>query len=122
MKFINISHTEYNQPFLDYDAIESATDISNFRPDAEQVRALKFNPQGGSLTSPVYDYPNGYDSDNDNVSDLIVAIRSGRLDKADVKRIKEQIENDAKSDKALHDSNALMSAIQSTLGVNTESN
>ncbi len=115
--FKNVANYDYVQPMLDYKNIESATDVSTFRPDAEQVRALKFNPQGGSNTSPVYDYPNGYDFETDNVSDLIVAIRSGRLDKADVKRLKEQIENEAKSDKALKDSNALMNAIQSTLGV-----
>lgn len=115
--FKNVANYDYIQPMLDYDSIESATDVSTFRPDAEQVRALKFNPAGGSSTTPVYDYPNGYDPEDDNVSDLIVAIRSGRLDKADVKRLMEEIENDAKSDKALKDSNALMSAIQSTLGV-----
>lgn len=92
-------------------------DESNFRPDAEQVRALKFNPAGGIAASPVYDYDDGKVPKDDKVTDTIVALRSGRLDKADVDKLKRDIGvTGSENAKALKDAK-LRDAVEKTLGV-----
>lgn len=119
MKFSNItSGFVFVSP--DYSSLPTVTDVSNFRPDSEQVRALKFNPQGSGST-PVYDYPDGKVPDDDPISMEIVALRSGKLDKADVDRLKDNILKNAEKDSE----NALIKKVEKsfleTLGVSTDS-
>lgn len=95
MKFGSItSDYVFNPPVFD-DYVD-AVDTSSYRPDSEQIRALKVNPQSGGST-PLYDYPDGIVPKEDNVSSTIVAMRSGRLDRADIDRIKQAIIEDGKA-------------------------
>lgn len=69
-----------------YDDIVDRTD---FRPDSETVR-------GASISSipamkGVYDYEGGKVTDDKRPSDIIMALREGRLDKADLPAIESQL-------------------------------
>lgn len=69
-----------------YDDIVDKTD---FRPDAETVR-------GASISSVpamkgIYDYEDGKITDDKRPSDIIMALREGRLDKADLPAIESQL-------------------------------
>lgn len=96
------------------------TDQSCYRPDSEQVRALKFNPVGTGVT-PLYDYPDGVVPDDDTVSDTIVAIRSGKLDKAEVDTLKQSLIDSAVNDSKLSHDKAVSDAIDKTLGISSSS-
>lgn len=116
--FINI-FSGYFYPVVCISEELSTVDKSSFRPDSEQVRALKFNPQGSGST-PVYDYPDGKVPQDDPISPEIIALRSGRLDKADVEKVKESI-----IDKARYDSDNSMvenakKALTKVLGLDSE--
>ena len=105
---------------FDYESIDSVSDLSSFRPDSEAVRSLKFTAQGDS-TSPVYDYPDGVVDDKDTVTDTLIAIRSGRLDKADVDQLKQSIKDNAESKKNSDRSEKLLSAVEKSLGIDSAS-
>lgn len=116
--FINI-FSGYVYPTVCFSEELSTVDKSSFRPDSEQVRALKFNPQGSGST-PVYDYPDGKVPKDDPISPEIIALRSGRLDKADVEKVKESI-----IDKARYESDSSMAesakkALTKVLGLDAE--
>lgn len=69
-----------------YDDIVDRTD---FRPDAETVR-------GASISSlpamkGLYDYEGGKVTDDKRPSDIIMALREGKLDKADLPAIESQL-------------------------------
>ena len=69
-----------------YDDIVDRTD---FRPDAETVR-------GSSISSVpamkgVFDYEDGKVTDDKRPSDIIMALREGKLDKADLPAIESQL-------------------------------
>lgn len=119
MKFKTISN-DWIENLIDWDDVHTVADVSSFRPDAEQVRALKFNPQGSGST-PVYDYPDGKVPEDDPISDTIVALRSGRLDKADVERIREGILKDANSKADKEHADKLAKAVDKALGIETKS-
>ena len=115
--FKSVVHTDYHFSPALFAGTVKTVDESNFRPDAEQVRALKFNPAGGMASSPVYDYPDGKIPKDDKVTDTIVALRSGRLDKADVDKLKRDINSiGAENSKQLKDAK-LRDAVERTLGV-----
>lgn len=70
----------------EYDDIVDRTD---FRPDAETVR-------GSSVSSMpamkgIYDYEGGKVTDEKRPSDIIMALREGKLDKADLPAIESQL-------------------------------
>lgn len=73
---------------------DDPVDRTQFRPDSEQVRAFHMTG-AGSNTTPVYD------DDNNMPSDLIVAMRSGKLDKAEISQIMQskskKVQEDLKS-------------------------
>lgn len=78
------SWTSFKPP--KYDDIVDRTD---FRPDAETVR-------GASISSipamkGVYDYEGGKVTDDKRPSDIIMALREGKLDKADLPAIESQL-------------------------------
>lgn len=100
---------------MNYDVIPSVVDDSEFCPDSEMVRSAKFSPSGGDGSTPLYDYPDGKVPDNDKVSSLVLKIRSGKLDKADVEKVKEAIFNAAKKDTDAADNAALKQAVKDTL-------
>ena len=97
-----------------YDYIHKVVDDSEFQPDSELVRSAKFAPSGGDGSTPLYDYPDGNVPENDKVSKLILQIRTGKLDRADVDRIKEVIIEEAKSDTVKAENKALLDAVKST--------
>nr|DAH73128.1 MAG TPA: hypothetical protein [Microviridae sp.] len=76
-----------------YDDIVDKTD---FRPDAETVR-------GASISSlpamkGVYDYEDGEVSDSKRPSDIIMALREGKLDKADLPAIESQLKEEIQNE------------------------
>lgn len=103
-----------------YSAYDDVVDKSSFRPDSEQVRALKFNPQG-SGSVPCYDYPDGKIPDDDPVSPTIVALRSGKLDKADVAKIQKSIYDEAKTTKDTEKYKKVSEALDKALGISDNS-
>lgn len=92
------------------------SDKSSFRPDSEQVRALKFNPQGVGNT-PMYDYPNGDVPKDDTVTAELIALRSGKLDKADIEKVKRDILNNAVESDNNAKADKLAKAVESALGI-----
>lgn len=94
MQFMNLSNG-WTQKNVDFSSLPTVVDVSSYRPDAEQVRAMKFNPVGSSAT-PLYDYSDGKVPKDDPATLEIVALRSGKLDRADVDRIKANIEAEAR--------------------------
>ena len=77
----------------DYDDIVDRTD---FRPDAETVR-------GASISSipamkGVYDYENGEITDDKRPSDIIMALREGKLDKADLPALESQLKKEIQNE------------------------
>lgn len=117
MQFINV-HNDFINLGIDYNSenFVKVVDYSGFMPDAEQVRAFKFNPQGTG-SSVVYDYPDGKIPKSDTVSPELIALRSGRLDRADIPKLKDKILNDSKaSDDASHASR-VSAAVDKLLGV-----
>ena len=73
----------------EYDDIVDRTD---FRPDAETVRGSTIS----SLPSAqgVYDYEDGEITPSKRPSDIIMALREGKLDKADLPRIESQLKEE----------------------------
>lgn len=77
----------------EYDDIVDKTD---FRPDAETVR-------GASISSVpamkgVFDYEDGKVTADKTPSDIIMALREGRLDKADLPAIESQLREEIQSE------------------------
>lgn len=71
---------------------DDIVDKSEFRPDAETVR-------GASISSlpamkGVFDYEDGKITPDKTPSDIIMALREGRLDKADLPRIESQLKEE----------------------------
>ena len=104
---------------VSFKGILSVTDKSSFRPDNENVRAFKSTMVGdGSV--PSYDYPDGKVTKDNEVSDLIVAIRSGKLDKAEVAQIRDAILNQAESDADKAHTEKVIKAMDEVLGINSD--
>lgn len=75
---------------------DDIVDKSEFRPDAETVR-------GASISSVpamkgVYDYENGEVTAEKRPSDIIMALREGRLDKADLPAIESQLKKEIQNE------------------------
>ena len=115
---------------LSYDDI---VDDSDFKPSAEKLRDNQFK-SNGSVSDPSsfkYDYPAGQKI-TDKVSDIVLLLRSGKLDKADVQRLNDEISQDLSkqfSDKRSKDelqkaekaSKNRTAALDEALGVNQDS-
>lgn len=77
----------------EYDDI---VDKTEFRPDAETVR-------GASISSMpamrgIYDYEDGKVTDDKRPSDIIMALREGKLDKADLPAIESQLREEIQNE------------------------
>lgn len=108
----------FNLP-CSYKNVLSATDKSSFRPDNEKVRSFKANPVGDGST-PVYDYDDGLVPKDDPVSPEIVAIRQGKLDRADVERLRQNILDSAKNENDYNHAKKVVEAIDRTLGISED--
>lgn len=85
------SWTSFKAP--EYDDI---VDKTEFRPDAETVR-------GASISSipamkGIYDYEGGKVTDDKRPSDIIMALREGKLDKADLPAIESQLRKEIENE------------------------
>ena len=108
---------EYHDSSPDY--YDDIVDKTEFRPDSENVRSARAS--GGAMSGGgLYDFPDGVVSDSDSVTKEIIALRNGRLDKAEVQVLKEQTDealkaavSEAKERKLLEQKEALVEARQS---------
>lgn len=114
-------------PVVEYDDI---VDDSDFKPTAEKIRDQSFTSNGSAsdLDSLPYDYP-ASEVIKEKVDDITLALRNGRLDKADVQKLNEAMtdvldkqHNDSKVSKELEDaeraSKNRTAALDAALGVN----
>lgn len=77
---------------------DDIVDKSEFRPDTETIRGLKLSA-GSKLTDcGLYDYKDGKIPEVDTVTPELLALREGKLDRADVQKLA------AEADAALKDS------------------
>lgn len=85
------TNIELKLPQIIYDDI---VDDSDFKPTAEQIRDNDFRSNGSSSDpdSLQYDYEAGKVI-KEKVSDVVLALRNGRLDKADIQVLNESISN-----------------------------
>lgn len=101
-----------------YDDIVDRTD---FRPDSETLRGYKLSNGAGMTETGNFDYPEG-DTSNDTVTPELIALRNGRLDRAEVQKLAEATDKAlketadlAKKEKLLADEEALVKARQAYL-------
>ena len=120
MNFKNVSNGNvYSGPsYAEYPVV---SDLSSFRPDHEMVRAYKFNPAPAGGSTPVYDYPDGQIPDDDPITPEIVALRQGKLDRADADALKENIIQSAKQDSDRAHAEKILGAIDKSLGIDSGS-
>lgn len=101
---------------MSYKDVLKVVDDADFLPDSELVRALRVSGSGSS-DNLLYDYDDGVVPENDTVTSEVLALRSGRLDKAEVQTMKDALVRSgidlAKQDK----SDAINQAISDALGV-----
>lgn len=118
-------------PEIEYDDI---VDDSDFKPTAEKIRDNEFRSNGSALDpdSLQYDYEAGKVI-KEKVSDVVLALRNGKLDKADIQVLDNALSN--KLEKSVADkkdedilaseeraSKNRTAALDKVLGVNQESN
>lgn len=117
MKFGHIVN-DFELKGVDYSLIPNSTDVASFQPDSEMVRSLRYSPSSGESTTPLYDYNDGVipDEKDDPVSDLLVRIRSGKYDKADIDYLRKAVELEAKQDKDKAKSEKIVKAMDRILG------
>lgn len=101
---------------VSYKNVRDTVDRASFRSDSEMVRSFKFNPQG-ERTTPVYDYNDGQIPKDDTVTPEILALRSGKLDKADIDYLKNQVLQNAKNDSDAQHAQAVVKALDEALGI-----
>lgn len=118
-------------PKVDYDDI---VDDSDFKPTAEKIRDQSFTSNGSAsdLDSLPYDYP-ANEVIKEKVSDITLALRNNRLDKADVQKLNEALTGvldkqfkDSKAEQELKNaeraSKNRTAALDAALGVNQDDN
>ena len=76
-----------------YDDIVDRTD---FRPDAETVRGASISSM--PAMKGIYDYEGGEVTDEKRPSDIIMALREGKLDKADLPAIESQLRKEIENE------------------------
>lgn len=89
--FINLNGIDFSLglPKVNYDDI---VDRSNFHPDEDLLRSVSKGQVSMNVGSYDYDDDKVPFSDKDTVSPVIVALRNNKLDKADVQKLKQDIE------------------------------
>lgn len=108
--------SDYRFEPMSYENVIKVVDDADFLPDSELVRALRVSGSGAS-DNLLYDYDDGVVPENDTVTNEVLALRSGRLDKAEVQTMKDALIRSgvdmAKQDKT----DAINKAIGDALGV-----
>lgn len=93
---------------LYYDDI---VDRSNFRSTAEIKRDMRASGKIGAGEKPIYDYQAGETiKASDVISELELLLRAGKLDKADIQKLREVFEADAKESAESADTAAKLKA------------
>lgn len=77
----------------EYDDIVDKTD---FRPDAETVRGASISSM--PAMKGIYDYDDGEVTEKKRPSDIIMALREGKLDKADLPAIESQLKREIQNE------------------------
>lgn len=97
LDFINFNGKDFSLglPEVNYDDI---VDRSNFHPDEDLLRSVSKGQVSTTVGS--YDYDNNKIpfSDKDTVSPVIVALRNNKLDKADVQKLKQDMDKLSKDE------------------------
>lgn len=115
MRFINVfSGVSKSAVYAD---VRKVVDLEEFRPDSEKVRSFKINPTGSGGSMPLYDYPDGKVPNDDTVTDLVVSMRSGKYDKADIDNIRKNVIESSKRDSDSAHSRKIVKALDSVLGI-----
>lgn len=78
-------HKMADLPEVDYDTI---VDRSDFKRGQEKERAARLTADTGSTVNGVYDFPDGQFDEKKAPTDIELAVRNGKLDKADVDTLK----------------------------------
>lgn len=91
LDFINPNGNDFSLvlPKVHYDDI---VDRSNFHPDEDLLRSVSKGQVSMNVGSYDYDNDKVPFSDKDTVSPVIIALRNNKLDKADVQKLKQDIE------------------------------
>lgn len=120
----------YNRPILEFEPIEydDIVDRSNFQPSSEMKRNMRISGTSpGGTNRPLYDFGDKSTNRTDFLSDVEIALRDGKLDKADVQKLKALAEEygAAKVDEAISESEsekekARSSRMDELLGVNSD--
>lgn len=115
---------EFENSSLDF--CDDIVDKSEFRPDSETIRGLKLSAGSGLTDKGLYDYPEGVIPDVDTVTPELVALRNGKLDKADVQKLSDEADaalkesmSNAEKEKLLAEKEAINNARQSFLDEQT---
>ena len=77
---------DFKNPEVSY--YDDIVDRTDFRPDSETLRGYKLSNGAGVTDSGNYDYPEG-DTSKDTVTPELIALRNGRLDRAEVQKLSE---------------------------------
>lgn len=95
--FINLNGKDFSLglPKVNYDDI---VDRSNFHPDEDLLRSVSKGQVSMNVGSYDYDNDKIPFSDKDTVSPVIVALRNNKLDKADVQKLKQDMEKLSKDE------------------------
>lgn len=95
--FINPNGKDFSLglPNVVYDDI---VDSSNFHPDEDLLRSVSKGQVSMNVGSYDYDSDKVPFSDKDTVSPVIVALRNNKLDKADVQKLKQDMEKMSKDE------------------------
>lgn len=95
--FINLNGKDFSLGLskVFYDDI---VDRSNFHPDEDLLRSVSKGQVSMNVGSYDYDNDKVPFSDKDTVSPVIVALRNNKLDKADVQKLKQDIEKLSKDE------------------------
>lgn len=104
------------------DYYDDIVDKSEFRPDSETVRGLKLSAGAGVTDKGLYDYPEGQIPDVDTVTPELIALRDGKLDRADVQKLSQEADDalkesmsNAEKEKFLAEKEAINNARQAFL-------
>lgn len=111
---------------------DDIVDDSDFIPTAERIRNGEFSSLGSTGDVGQYDYPAG-EKILEKVSDIVLLLRNGKLDKADVQLLNRVLDEKMKKDhedkvasdelsKAEKASKNRTAALDAALGVNLEDN
>lgn len=91
----------YNRPVMEIQSVEydDIVDRSSFQPSAELKRTNRItSATPGGAQRPLYDFVDNSRSRTEFLSDIEIALRDGKLDRADVQKLKELAQEQGATD------------------------